>query len=190
MLAACAAPPATTHPLASSLTQAESAYADLRTLRDRYDVVSAAGMTKTPAGMPLTELAHRHDGLRTTVLEQLTAIDSTTLPADDARALGVMRATIVRDITPIGDTSATGAADARPDCAIDAASIVRARGGLDSLRRRMYDCYGWAQHHVVVGDDTLDRLTVLGSIGRNSDRGGSAATLSLARARLAEHERG
>ncbi len=169
MLAACATPPATTPPMASGLAQAESAYADLRTLRDRYDVGSAAGMTTTAAGMRLTELARRHDDLRVAVLDRLSAIDSTALPSNDARALGVMRATISRDITPIGDTSATGVADARPHCTIDSASIAGARGGLDSLRRRIYDCYGWAQHHVMIGADTLDRLTVLGAIGRNAD---------------------
>ncbi|MGH7497666.1 MAG: hypothetical protein ACREL3_02315, partial [Gemmatimonadales bacterium] len=73
--------------------------------------------------------------------------------------------------TPLGmtGTPVAPAADPRPECAYDPAAIAKAGGGSDSLRVRIYDCYGWAQHHVVVGDDTLDRLTVLGRIGRTDD---------------------
>lgn len=171
ILAACSAPPATPPAPTSGIAQAESAYADLRALRDRYDVVSAAGMAKTTGGTPLPALAHRHDELRAAVSERLAALDSTALPADDARALGVMRTMLGRDLTAIGvaSTPPAGPADPRPDCAFDAASIAKAPDGLDSLRRRIYDCYGWSQHHVEVGGDTLDRLTVLGAIGRAAD---------------------
>ena len=41
----------------------------------------------------------------------------------------------------------------------------------------------------MVGADTLDRLTVLGAIGRNGGPGGAAAARSRARAGVAEHER-
>ncbi len=38
---------------------------------------------------------------------------------------------------------------------------------MDSLRARIYACYGWAQSHVLVdAGDTLDRLTILGALGR------------------------
>jgi hypothetical protein len=60
-------------------------------------------------------------------------------------------------------------ADLEPDCTYDAAAIAESLRGLDSLRKRIYDCYGWAQHRIVVGDDTLDRLSVLGKIAREAD---------------------
>jgi hypothetical protein len=82
-----------------------------------------------------------------------------------------MRATLARDLSPItGSAAGTPAQTENASvCAYDAATIGRAREGLDSLRNRLYACYGWTQHHVVVGADTLDRLTVLGAIGRRAD---------------------
>ncbi|HEY9015994.1 MAG TPA: hypothetical protein VIM84_13145, partial [Gemmatimonadales bacterium] len=53
-----------------------------------------------------------------------------------------------------------------PDCDYDPEAL-----GLDSLRSRLYRCYAWVQSHVVVGSDTLDRLTVLGALGRTADGG-------------------
>jgi len=41
--------------------------------------------------------------------------------------------------------------------------------GADSLRRRVYACYGWAQQHVMLGGNRLDRLTVLGTLARTDD---------------------
>ena len=59
-------------------------------------------------------------------------------------------------------------AEGRPDCGYDPGAIPRA----DSLRARIYACYAWAQSHVVVDDDTLDRLTVYGELARTeSDPG-------------------
>ncbi len=171
VLAACSGPPATTPPPASGLAQAESAYADLRALHDRYEVTTAAGLASAPDGATLPALAERHDAVRAAVVERLAAVDSASLSPGDARALAVMRATVGRDLAPIGPTRtpAAAAADASPDCAYDPEAVSKTANGLDSLRVRIYACYGWAQHHVVVGKDTLDRLTVLGAIGRTAD---------------------
>ena len=172
-IVSCSNPPGAKPEPAAGLVPAESTYADLRDLRDRYEVTSAAGLTATADGVPLPELARRHDQLRSAVSARLAAVDSAALPPADARALGIMRMTLARDLTPLGVTGTPAAvpADARPDCAYDPAAIATSAGGLDSLRLRIYDCYGWAQHHVVVGDDTLDRLTVLGKLGRTDDPG-------------------
>jgi hypothetical protein len=37
------------------------------------------------------------------------------------------------------------------------------------LRSRIYACYGWAQSHVVLDGDTLDRLSIFGALGREDD---------------------
>ena len=191
VLAACSGPPATTPPPASGLAQAESAYADLRALHDRYEVTTAAGLASAPDGTTLPALAERHDAVRAAVVERLAAVDSASLSPGDARALAVMRATVGRDLAPLGPTRtpAAAAADASPDCAYDPEAVSKTANGLDSLRVRIYACYGWAQHHVVVGKDTLDRLTVLGAIGRTADSMGRAAALPFPRPRLAEHQR-
>jgi hypothetical protein len=76
---------------------------------------------------------------------------------------------MTRDLTPI----AAGGPAAPPEnatvCNYDPTVLGRTTDGLDSLRTRLYACYGWTQRHVVVGTDTLDRLSVLGAIGRTAD---------------------
>ncbi|HEY8256645.1 MAG TPA: hypothetical protein VIG08_03240 [Gemmatimonadales bacterium] len=169
VLVACApaaAPPARPAPI-GDIAAAESAYADLRELRDRYDVTGAAGLIRTSDSVPLDVLARRHDELRASVVARLAAVDSSRLVPDDARALATMRATLARDIGPLGTGGGQSAssAETRPDCGYDPAAITE----LNSLRARLYACYGWAQHHVVAGSDTLDRLTVLGRMGQTAD---------------------
>jgi hypothetical protein len=165
-LAACAAPggrPASPAPALARLAAAESLYAELRILRDRIDVAAASGR-------PATVLLPRHDSLRARLATGLAAVDSAALPAEDARALGIMRATLERDLTPV--TSSPTASDApgsAPDCDYDPRAIAAAPRGLDSLRALIYACYGWAQSHVAVGADTLDRLSILGALGRTGD---------------------
>ena len=82
-----------------------------------------------------------------------------------------MRAVLRRDLTPLrsGDAAPSATPPAAPRCDYDAAAIAATPRGLDSLRGRMYACYGWAQHHVAVGTDTMDRLSVLGALGRTDD---------------------
>src|SRR5262249_20368095 len=108
--------------------------------------------------------------VRTLVASRLAAIDSTGLGGDDARALGTMRATMAKDLGPIDtSSSATPPAEQPPECTYDASTIARSARGLDSLRKRIYNCFGWAQHGIVVGTDTLDRLSLLAAIAREAD---------------------
>lgn len=139
-------------------------YANLRTLRDRIDVADAAGR-------PAIELVPRHDTLRHLVAARLGSIDSSALAGADARALGIMRRTLGHELTPVAGTARTDPdrAGRAPDCAYDAVAIAAPPNGLASLRARLYACYGWAQSHVVVDSDTLDRLSILGSLGRTDD---------------------
>jgi hypothetical protein len=149
---------------------AESAYADLRALRDRYDITTASGLTATTDREPLAALARRHDALRSSVAARLASLDSAGFRGEDARALGTMRATLAGDLGPLGtNTTDRPVADLLPDCGYDAGSIASSPRSLDSLRTRIYDCFGWAQHHVAVGLDTLDRLSILGRIAREGD---------------------
>ena len=164
ILMACAPPPGSTAPRhpARGLTAAESAFADLRELRDRYEVSSAAGRVATPEGLGLGELSARHDRLRSRVATSFAAIDSAALGEEDRRALAAMRKALAGELTPLGTAAATAADAGPPDCTYD----VR---GLEPFRARLYACYGWAQSHVVVGSDTMDRLSILGLLGRTED---------------------
>ena len=179
-LSACAphAPPPAPGPApaapAAALARAESAYADLRALRDRIEITTAAGRTASPEGVPLAVLARRHDELRAALALRLAPIDSVGLAADDRRALAVMRGTLASDLGPVAASPAPAAgADAvapkAPDCAYDPRRLATMPSGADSLRRRVYACYGWAQQHVMLDGNRLDRLTVLGTLARTDD---------------------
>ncbi len=171
LLAACSSPPPAAPAPDGALAAAESLYLDLRDVRDRIGVARSAGRTVASDGTPAAALARRHDELRRALVTRLEAVDSSALAGDDARAFGTMRVALGRALTALTDSTSTGPppTQRRPDCEYDAAAIAAARNGLDSLRGRLYACYGWAQSHVAVGTDTMDRLSVLGALGRTED---------------------
>ncbi len=156
-----AAPPTPPPVGARGLAAAEAGYAELRDLRDRIEVAKAAGRP-VPAALAL-----RHDSLRSGVEARLEAVDSSVLSGEDARALGVMRATLARDLGPVASARADAPRPAAPDCNYDPAAIA----GADSLGARIYACYAASQSRVVLGLDTLDRLSALGALGRTDDAG-------------------
>jgi hypothetical protein len=135
------------------LAPAESLFLALRTQRDRIDVSDAAGRSSA-------DLEPRYDSLRVALAPRLSAVDSASLGREDARALGLMRKVFSRDLGPVSPPAAAEPA-AAPAC--------NYRDDPDSLSAALYACYGWAQSHVAVGSDTLDRLTILGSLGRTED---------------------
>ena len=149
----------------SGLARAESLYADLRDIRDRIEVDLEA---RPSAADSSRRLITSHNMVRGLVAASLAAIDSASLPVADARALGVMRRTLAADLRRLDPPAAPGGSAQRgaPECAYDPGAVLASPGGLDSLRRRMYACYSWAQSHVVIDGDTLDRLSVLGALGR------------------------
>jgi hypothetical protein len=177
---ACASPGRSPAPAPATpgarLAAAESIYAATRDLRDRLDVTLAAGRHEVAGGTSIAALLPRYDSLRGRVQSDLSAIDSSALGADDARALGIMRRTLSRDLGPLalpgpGVTSGgpSQSSEPRPECAYDPGSLAGRTHGLDSLRARIYSCYGWAQSHVAADDDTLDRLSILGALGHTED---------------------
>jgi hypothetical protein len=145
-----------------ALAAAESLYLDLRDVRDRIDVAAAAARAVASDGTPVSALAARHHELRRSVIERLGTVDSAELSEEDRRAFGVMRRALQRDLTPVSAPGPSAAAERRPNCRYDPAAFPRT----DSLRARIYACYAWAQQHVVVGDQSLDRLTVYGELAR------------------------
>lgn len=163
-LAACASPTSVPGPAPAELARAESLYADLRGIRDRIDVDLEAGRTDGA----FTTLVLSHNAAREDLAKRLAAVDSAALGGDDARALGIMRRTLARDLGPVTapNPSPGVAAEKEPACDYDAGAVAAAPNGLDSLRKRIYACYGWAQSHLVMGADTLDRLSILGALGR------------------------
>lgn len=157
-------------PPPASLAAAESVFADLRDLRDRIEITIAAGRRQSPEGTALTVLARRQDELRASLEVRLAAIDSAPLAAVDRRALAIMRAALRDQLGSVsGTVAAPPAGELRPACDYDPRRIAALTNGLDSLRGRIYACYGWAQHHVIAGPDSLDRLGVLAALAVRRD---------------------
>ena len=79
-----------------------------------------------------------------------------------------MRRTLAADLRRLDPPAKTAAVtqSREPECAYDPEVILASKAGLDSLRRRLYACYSWAQSHVLLDGDTLDRLSVLGTLSR------------------------
>ncbi len=170
--AACAhhAPPDAAVPAAASLTAADSIYADLRAVRDRIEITAATQRTTSPDGVSLAELTQRHNAIRQVLSLHLASIEPHNLAADDARALAVMRGALAGDLGALAESTSTAAlGDARPDCAYDAGAIAAMPNGVDSLKRRLYACYGWSQQHVAVGEAQLDRRTILDTLAKTDD---------------------
>jgi len=135
-----------------------------RDARDRFDVTVASGAAAM-GGRPVADLAARFNRLRKGLRVDLAAVDSAALDTLDARAMGTMRATLARDLDSVTAplrTAPTGAT--APACRDDDTPEA-----LDSLRTWIYACYGWTQSHVVVGSDTLDRLSVLSLVATTDD---------------------
>ena len=170
LLVACAHQPSGTGAGPSQLALAESLYADLRDARDRIDVTLASGLNGIHDTTPLAAWITAHNALRRTVAARLEGIDSAGLQGSDRRALAVMRRALQRDLdslTPPHDSS-PGIVRV-PSCHYDPQAIAASTRGVDSLRARIYACYGWAQSHVLADGDTLDRLTILGRLGGTID---------------------
>ncbi len=92
-----------------------------------------------------------------------------------------MRLTLERDLglLPQPGSPVSSPAPGKPDCDYEPGALLRAPGGLDSLRNRMYACYAWAQSHIVIEGDTTDRLSIFGELGR-TDNGSRRQRLFLA----------
>jgi len=81
-----------------------------------------------------------------------------------------MRTRLQRDLTPVGASAESAETiQTAPDCGYDARAIASVSNGLDSLRSRIYACYGWAQQHVIVDGDSMDRLSVLSALATTDD---------------------
>jgi hypothetical protein len=113
-------------------------------------------------------LAGRYRALRARVQGELDRVPAFRLTGADLRAIGAMRTALENDLGRL--PVASPAPDTAPDCDYDAPAIAALSNGLDSLQKRAYACYGWAQHHVMVSGKRMDRLSVLAALGRTEDR--------------------
>ena len=151
------------------LRQTETAYTALRSLRDTLDITRARGLTQTPAGEPLPSADHRFLTARAAITQQVAAIDTSRLRPDDRTALATLSTTLATDLAD--DPGAREPSEAHASCGAADAVPALATGdttAANTFRRHLYDCFGRAATHVVVGGDTADRLTILGLARRDN----------------------
>ncbi len=150
-------------PTVSPMVRLESAYLELRDLRDQLSVTRSQGAVISPRGIPLDSLVTRAERARDRVLVLVDRASGPGLSVGDSAALGHLR----RQLVGLG--RATGArelaASGPVDCQEPYPAALRAVS-LDSLTDRTFACYGAAARRILVDGDTLDRLSILGLLGR------------------------
>ena len=144
----------------------ESAWLDLRNLRDQIGVTRNLGASVSPRGIPLDSLSARAARARARVRKLGDAASRERLAAPDSIAL----AAILRDLRGMESGAASVEDEPAPptDCG-EAFPAALGRASLDSLTGRTFACYGDAARRIIVGPDTLDRLSILGLLGRTDD---------------------
>jgi len=157
--------PATLPAQSSPLAGIEHAWLSLRTLHDQLGITRDLGAGVSPRGIPRDSLLAR---LRrdSRLMAELIARAPQGLDSADRRALARMEsalATIQADLAgpPVERVLGDECLEAFPEAMVWAS--------LDSVTARTFACYGEAARRVVVDRDTLDRLSVLGLLGRTGD---------------------
>jgi|CXWL01.1.fsa_nt_gi hypothetical protein len=155
-------------PVAASgdLATAEQAFADWREASDQVDLATSRGAVVTGEGSSLPEARARAAALAARARELLTEASAAEEgTGHDAEALATMRAAleaVAPDVAPEASASPTGepsVADCEP-----ARVAALASAGLATLQQRLYGCFGLVAANLRVGDETLDRLSVLGRL--------------------------
>ena len=150
----------------SPIARLESAYLEFRDLRDQLGVTRSQGATVSPRGIPLDSLVARAERARDRVLGLLTGVPGSGLSVADSAALSHLRRQVIR----LGRaTEANEEAVARPVACLEAYPAALRSAPLDSLTGRTFACDGAAARRIIVGGDTLDRLSILGLLGRTDD---------------------
>jgi hypothetical protein len=134
------------------LSHLELAYQDLRYWDDQTRLMSSLVSDTTPAGLPAAAVAESLGRARKTFALLLNRLDTTALDSTERAARAVMQ--------QAWHETLEGASTASADVA-DSVSI---------LSRAIYADYGEAAGRIIVGNDTLNRLAILGRLGREKDR--------------------
>jgi len=150
----------------SPIARLESAYLDLRDLRDQLGVTRSQGASVSPRGIPIDSLVAGAERARERVLVLLKRVPGRGLSTKDSAALGYLRRQVIAlgRAADANEEAAAGPGDCRE---ADPAALGSVQ--LDSLTGRTFACYGAAARRIIIADDTLDRLSILGLLGRTDD---------------------
>jgi hypothetical protein len=147
---------------AGSLGPFEDDYGAARSLKDEADVAVAQGGTAHHAGRGLPRA---YAALRARVASGVAAARPRT--DEDRRAVEAMQRALASDLPASLDETAQPGSDA--GCPGDVAALARGPEGWDRLRAHLYRCFGAAAASLKVGDESVDRLTILGRLGDTGD---------------------
>ena len=168
--ATACAHPSSLPPATTPLAHLETAYTALRSLRDTLDITRARGLTQTPSGESLPSADGRFVTARSAVAQQLAAIETRHLQPRDGAALTILSRTLTTDLA--GDPAAAAPPNKDTSCATTGPATTLRPGdttAANAYRRHVYNCFGRAATAVVAGNDTVDRLTILGRIAETPD---------------------
>jgi hypothetical protein len=134
----------------TALAPVEDDFGALRSLKDQADVAAERGETAD---------GRAYEALRAKVATGLGSAKASA--PDDERALDAMRRALDSDLpAQLAEATEIGATS----CDVDVAPMA-----WDRLREHLYACFGTAARSIKVGEETLDRLTVLGRLGDTDD---------------------
>ncbi len=168
LLTLAAAAPARAQPPRGGppLARLEAAWLELRDLRDQLGTVRNLGATVSPRGIRLDSLVARVERSRARVQRLAVAAEQTRLNPADSAALSAIRSGLEL-ISPESDPGDVAVQEPE-DCREPLPAALRG-DPLARLTDRTFTCYGNAARRIIVGPDTLDRLTILGLMGRTDD---------------------
>lgn len=151
----------------SPLAPVERAWLELR---DVYDELRMTTELRLPAGpesrLSPDSLRARAARLRSRLLTLVHDVEPGTLEEGDARAYDV----ILRELQGLRDrTVGTAPAEAERECGVPFSPPAGVLDTLEALTDHVFSCYGAAAQRILVDGDTLDRLTILGLLGRVDD---------------------
>lgn len=155
-------------PPPAQLARLERAWLELGTLHDQLRLTRNLGSRISPRGVPIDSLMQQAGRVASRVHTLIEAVPSQRLSKRDARALAFVKEQLAELESSPARRSAEAAASGPPDCGEPYPAALRT-AGLDSLTERTFACYGAAARRIVVDGDTLDRLSILGLLGRGDD---------------------
>jgi hypothetical protein len=157
---------AQTRPSPTPLAELERAWLALRTLHDQLGITRNLGATVSPRGVPADSLSARIARASSRVHGLAARVRAAELGRGDAAAFAQLR----EDLARLDSEAAARPAPLEdpPDCGDPLPEPLRS-ASLDSLTTRTFACYGAAARRIVVDHDTLDRLSILGLLGRTDD---------------------
>jgi hypothetical protein len=152
----------------AALERLESAWADLAEAQAQVTVTEARGATSNLAGVGLPDLRARYAAARTRVAALLPEVPPQAA-GDERRALDAMRDAFDQRFAAPGKDKGGDETPAAADCRYDPEALAAAQDGLETLRARIYGCYGKTANALAFDGETLDRLTILARLGQTSD---------------------